>query len=295
MFLWASCFPLLAIGVDYSPHITFAALRAVLAGVILIVFAFAQGKHLPRSPGVWFHLCLIGLGATSLGFLGMFHAAELVSPGIATVIANTQPLFASVLAVFVLNVWLSARGIVAIVVCFLGVVMIALPKIYDGGGTGYVLGIGYIFLAAIGISVSNVFIKKVSGRVDALMAMGLQMLIGSVPLIVGAWLTEDLSRIQWNYNFVLVLFALALPGTALVYWLWCSVLERVQLNTANMFTFLVPFFGLGMGWLFFEETLSFIQAAGFGVTVIGIVLSTHSGAVVSATGTKGSKKALPRG
>lgn len=32
----------------------------------------------------------MAFGATTLGFLGMFHAAEFVSPGLATIIANAQ-------------------------------------------------------------------------------------------------------------------------------------------------------------------------------------------------------------
>jgi hypothetical protein len=32
MFLWAACFPLITAGLQYAPHLTFATMRAVLAG-----------------------------------------------------------------------------------------------------------------------------------------------------------------------------------------------------------------------------------------------------------------------
>jgi hypothetical protein len=38
-----------------------------------------------------------------MGFSGMFLAGGLVSPGLATVLANIQPLIATVLGYFVLN------------------------------------------------------------------------------------------------------------------------------------------------------------------------------------------------
>lgn len=44
----------------------------------------------------------------------------------------------------------------------------------------YGLEIFYIFLIAVGISISNVLISKLAGRVDALRAMGWQLIIGSV-------------------------------------------------------------------------------------------------------------------
>ncbi|WP_246040508.1 EamA family transporter [Roseovarius arcticus] len=79
------------------------------------------------------------------------------------------------------------------------------------------------------------------------MAMGLQLLIGSVPLAVLAGMTEDPAAIQWSFTFVVVLLTLALLGSALVYVLWMSVLTEVPLNQANAFSFLAPIFGLIIG------------------------------------------------
>lgn len=277
MVLWAACFPLITAGIEYAPHLTFAALRAVLAGVTLTVLAFALRRPLPQGLRDWLLIALVGFGATSLGFLGMFHAAELVSPGIATVITNTQPLLAAVLAGVVLRERLTGRGRMALGLSFVGIILIASPGLLDGGRDYYILGVSYILMAAVGITVSNVVIKRISGRVDALMAMGLQMLIGSLPLIIAAWITEEPATIEWSSTFVLVLLALSLPGTALVYWIWFSVLERVPLNRANAFSFLIPIFGLAMAMLFYDETLGRLQMVGFVLTVLGVTLITRGG------------------
>ncbi len=53
---------------------------------------------------------------------------------------------------------------------------------------------------------SNVLIKRIAGEVDALMAMGIQMLIGGLPLLVMAWVFEQPQEIIWSSRFV---FALA--------------------------------------------------------------------------------------
>ena len=95
MLLWAACYPLLTIGIQLAPHLSFATLRALIAGLVLVGLACALRRPFPRKVSVWATLSVMGFGATSLGFLGMFHAAEFVSPGIATVIANTQPLLAA--------------------------------------------------------------------------------------------------------------------------------------------------------------------------------------------------------
>lgn len=277
MLLWAICFPLITVGIDYAPHLTFAALRALIAGFALTGLAFLLRRPLPKRPSDWFMLVLIGLGATSLGFLGMFHAAELVSPGIATVIANTQPLLAAILASFVLGEYLTGRSKVALMVSFLGIIVIASPHLLGDGSTSFAVGLAYIILAALGITLSNVLIKKIAGRIDIFMAMGLQMLFGSLPLMVVAAMTETPTAIQWSYTFITVLLVLSLPGTALVYWLWCSVLEKVPLNRANAFSFLIPVFGLTIGMLFYGESLTEFQFVGVFITIAGVAFVVRGG------------------
>ncbi|WP_138380717.1 DMT family transporter [Luteithermobacter gelatinilyticus] len=274
MFLWAMCFPLIYWGLPYAPHLTFAALRAFLAGVVLLVPALMMNCSFPTGLRTWMMLGAIGLGATTLGFLGMFHAAEFVSPGIATVIANTQPLMAAGLAAIVLKERLNRRGKAGLFLGFLGVLFIALPTLFSETGTDdrYVRGVVYIILAALGITVSNVLIRYQAGRMDALHAMGWQLVLGGVFLAIPALATEDVGTVMWERPFVLSLLGLAVPGTALAYWLWCRILEQAELNHANAFSFLVPVFGLSLGQVFFQEKIGAMVAAGIVMTVLGIVL-----------------------
>src|SRR3546814_20237269 len=51
-----------------------------------------------------------------------------------------------------------------------------------------------------------------------------------------------------------------------------SRLEKVELNRANAFTFLVPIFGLAIGATLFGERLAWIQAAGVVLVLVGTVL-----------------------
>tara|TARA_R110002110_G_scaffold85816_5_gene223954 strand:+ start:7441 stop:8298 length:858 start_codon:yes stop_codon:yes gene_type:complete len=277
MLLWAACFPFILAGLEFSPHLTFASLRAILAGLTLTILALALRKPIPREPRVWAMLTIVGLGATSLGFLGMFHAAEFISPGIATVVANTQPLLAAALAGVVLNERLTAQGKAGLILGFLGILVIAAPRLFSGGQENYIIGLAYIILAALGITVSNVLIKRIAGNVDALMAMGLQMLIGSIPLALGAWIMEEPATIQWSITFIWALLGLSLFGTALVYWLWFSVLEKTPLNQANAFSFLIPIFGLTISALFYGETLGWPQLVGIALIILGVGLVTRYG------------------
>ncbi|MEQ8356292.1 MAG: DMT family transporter [Kiloniellaceae bacterium] len=277
MFLWAVCFPLITIGIEFAPHITFAAIRALISGGALLAMALLLGRKLPRSRKDWLALTVIGVGATTLAFFGMFHAAEFVSPGIATVIANTQPLLAALLAHWFLGERLGIHGRLGLALGFAGIVLIAVPQISEGGGEAFRIGVTYIVISAIGISASNVVIKGIATKIDPLMAMGWQLVIGSIPLALIAFVTEDPSAIRWTGAFLGSLIALSLAGTAVAYWVWCTVLQSVALSRANAFAFLVPLFGLGMGAAFYGERLTALALAGIAVTLLGIFLVTKSG------------------
>jgi hypothetical protein len=92
--------------------------------------------------------------------------------------------------------------------------------------------------------------QRLTGHVDPIMAMGLQPLIGAVPLALLSVLTEDVSSLTWSREFVLVLVVLSALVSSLALWLWFEALERAELR-ANAFTFLVPIFGIAIGAAFF--------------------------------------------
>ena len=108
------------------------------------------------------------------------------------------------------------------------------------------------------------------------MAMGFQLLIGALPLMVIAWTLEEPQDIIWSNRFLFALVGLSLPGTALVYWLWFRILEKVPLNHANAFAFLIPIFGLSMGVLLYGEEIGWFEASGVALTLLGIALVSRT-------------------
>ena len=273
MLLWASCYPLITVGLDSAPHLTFAVLRAVLAGTTLLAVGIILRKPFPRDGSIWGWIILAGLGMTGLGYYGMFHAAEFVSPGLATVIANGQPLIAAGLAFLFLRERLSSKGWIGLWLGFAGILIIAGPRILQGP-LALSTGFAYVLLAAFGVAVGNIAIKKLSGRADAAIAMGLQLLIGAVPLAFLALLTEDQGRIDWSPVFIASLLGLAIPGTALAFWLWQYTLGKIELSKANVFSFLVPVFGLTIGAAFFGERLTPLIIMGTAIATAGVWLTT---------------------
>lgn len=276
-FLNALCFPLITLGLTHVSHMTFATLRAVSAGLVLGVVAIMLRRPIPTDFRSWIALTLIGLGATTLAYFGMFHAAEFVSPGLATIIANCQPLIAAALAFAFLSERLRPAQYFGLAIGFLGIVVVALPQLDIRRGFDGVIGPAFIVLAAAGLAVSNVLMKGVRHRIDPLVAMSAQLLLGAIPLAVLALALEQPFQIHFSWEFVFSLSVLALLGTALTSWLWFWVLDRLPLSQANAFTLLTPVFALLLGIGFFGEQFGLSLAFGLVLTAIGLVIVERYG------------------
>lgn len=269
MFLWAVCFPLIQVGIASSPPMWFAGLRALLAGLVLLAGARLAGRPPLRGAGVWRAVAFVGLTTTSLGFFGMFFGGGLVSPGLATVVANTQPLLAAPLAAIALGDHLRPLQWVGLLTGFIGIALIGAPGMAVPEQT---LGVAYILLGAVGVAVGNIVLKRLAGRADVFWAMGWQLTIGAVPLVGLGWVLEDPTAIVWNLSFVASWVLLSIIGTSVAFVLWFSLLGRASLNQLNVFTFLTPIFGLAMGGLFFHERLGWMAMFGSVLGVISIFI-----------------------
>lgn len=271
MFLWALCFPLISIGLATTPPLYFAALRAFVAGASLLVLAILLRRPFPHHAHVWMKLAGVGLGTTSLGFGGMFLAGGIVSPGIATVLANAQPLIAAVLAYFVLSERLDPPVRIGLSIGFAGIILTAFSSLGSQSATNALLGSVYILLAALGVAAGNVLLKSLADEIDPLVVVGCQFVIGAVPLLSLALVFESPINIVWSLAFTVDLLALSLFGTALAFVLWFSLMHRNKLTRLNTFTFLTPVFGLLIGAFFFNERLGWLEIGGVLLILIGIV------------------------
>ncbi|WP_420389494.1 DMT family transporter [Marinobacter sp.] len=268
--LWAICFPFIVVGLPDAPPLLFAALRALLAGLCLVLIAIWQGGRISYSPRQWMMLTVIGISYTGMGLGGMFMGAGKLGPGMATVLANAQPLFAAVLSVIFIKEILTLRMLAGLLVGFVGVVVLAMPEM-NYGNTRFI-GAVYVLGGSIGTAIGNVLLKYRAGKDDIFWAMGMQLLIGSAFLAIASVAFGEGFVVDWTWSFATALFVLAIPATALMVVLWYALLASAPLNSLNPFTFLTPVFGLIIGVFAFDETFSLIEIVGLLITVVGLVI-----------------------
>lgn len=278
--LWAICFPFITVGLADAPPLLFAALRALFAGLLLLAIpTILRRPPQPRTtanPSNLLHLAGIGLTFTAMGFGGMFLGGGSVSPGLATVLAGSQPLVAALMAAIWLEEPLTRRVQIGMILGFIGVTMVGSEALWFSGHR-YLAGMAWILVGVLGTASGNILLKRFAGT-EILRPMGLQLLFGSAFLLALSLLRQETWHIQWSLGLVVSLTVLSSLATAMMVLLWYALLQRYPLNRLNIFSFLTPAFGLLIGKTFFEEALSLLQLAGIAVILLGIAVMQWWGA-----------------
>ena len=273
-FFWAICFPLIELGHRAAPPLKFAAIRSAIAGLSLVLpLIFLRRIRFWNSKVIIFSF-FVSITHTVMGFGGMFLADGRIAPGLATVLANTQPLIAAVLAYYFLKERLSLQNLLGLIIGFFGIVIIAFPKFLGDASSQGFLGIGYILVGALGTGAGNVIMKKSTAECDLLQLTGYQLSIGGLVLFILSLFFEPQGQINWHSSFNWSLIILAIPGTSLTTVIWINLLKNVSLTKLNVFTLLTPAFGMAIGFLFFKERFSFIELLGIVFALGGVYLAT---------------------
>ena len=191
---WGACFLAIRWGLEYAPVLWFAALRAIVAGVALLIVAGVMRRPIPLGLHAWFLITALAAVNVTVAFGAMFAGVAGLATGTAAVLANAQPLLIVLPAWWLYGEAVSARTVVALMVGFAGLLMVALP---GGGGSGAVLSL----LAAVGITAGTLLARRL-GELDILMVSGWHFVIGGVALAVWAAAVEGAPQIAWTPRFV---------------------------------------------------------------------------------------------
>jgi O-acetylserine/cysteine efflux transporter len=237
--IWGTNFVVIHQGLAQFPPLTFATLRFFLASVPLL--AFVSRPRMPLTRVALYGL-LVGTGQFGL----MLYAMDgRISPGLASVLIQTQAFFTVALALAVAGERLSVRGFAGLALCATGVLVATAFT----GGENSVFGVVLVLGAAFAWGAANI-VARTAGRVNALALVVWSNVFAVPPLLIAAWFFEGHDRISQA-------FAEATPsGWATVLWqafgnaiigyaAWNWLLGRHPASQVAPLGLLVPVFGLG--------------------------------------------------
>ncbi|MDF1479726.1 DMT family transporter [Leifsonia sp. H3M29-4] len=260
---WGSCFVAISIGLQDAPLLWLAAMRALTAGVALLLVTGIRRTPLPRDRHTWVLIVCLGVVNVALAYAAMFGGIIGLSTGVAAILANVQPILILLPAWWLYHERPSRTALVAMLLGLAGLLLIVLPA---GLGTGAWLSLSSAVAVTIGTLISRVV------RADPFVVAAAQLLIGGAVLAIAAAVVEGPPTINWNVRFVLVLLFMSLVGTAATTVAWFAEARRARLDILTTWTLLVPVVGIALSLVFLDERQSVWGWVGTAVVLVSMLV-----------------------
>jgi drug/metabolite transporter (DMT)-like permease len=272
--VWGSTFAAIRIGVETVPPAVLSGGRFLVAGVLMLAFALARGERLPRAPGAWAKIALLGLSMIVCSNGVVTWAEQYVPSNQAALLVASSSLWMAWLGTLGPRghslAWRSKAGIL---VGFAGVALLFWPA--SGARADAPLApfaqLAMLF-AAFSWAAGSVFARNYPLELPTAMLSALQMLAGGLLMGALALATGEAHPISWTVPGALALGYLALLGSCLSYATYFWLIRTTTPDKLGTIAYVNPAVATLLGWWLLDESLSALQVAGMVVILAGVVL-----------------------
>ena len=268
--LWGSSYTFIKIAVDTIPPLTVAAVRVVLAALLLTLFVQWRGLRFPTSAATWRALLVQACFNSILPFSLITWGEVHIDSGLAGILNATPPIFVFITTYFWTRHEPATLRQFLGVICGLGGVVLII-------GTDTLAGLGNQTLAQLAITAASVCyaIAAIYGRrfadLHPMIPAAATLICACVVLVPASLLLEQPWHATPSSASIAALVVLAVFSTALALILYFRILNTLGSMGVASNSYLRAGFSVLLGILFLGEHLSLAAAGGLALIVLGVV------------------------
>ncbi len=281
-FVWGSTYLAIRVGVREVPPLLLAAMRFLVAGLVLYGWMVAQGERSP-NPRQWASVSLLAVLIFVIDYGLVFWAEQQVPSGLAAVMMATIPVFMALSEIIFLRTQrLTVRLALALLIGIGGVAVLVSRTLNLGGAPVDRVGAVALIVASMSWSVASVITRKLPLPSSKVMSSGAQMLAGGIFLALAAaalgefrnFHPSNVSRGAWFALLYLIVAGSIIGFTAYV-WL----IHHESPTKVGTYAYVNPVVAVLVGY--------FLGGEGLGVrTILGTLLVLISVVVITTTRAK---------
>ncbi len=276
-FVWGSTFLAIRVGVHEVPPLLLAAMRFLVAGLVLYVWSVARGEPSPTRRQ-WISASLLALLIFVFDYGLLFWAEIRVPSGIAAVMMATIPAFIALSEVIFLRTQrLSVRLAFALLLGIAGVAILVSHSLNLGGAPIDTIGAAALIFASLTWSVAAVLNRKLTLPQSKVMSAGAQMLAGGVMLTLAAagfgefrnFHPSAISRGAW-----LALLYLIVAGSIVGFTAYVWLIHHESPTKVGTYAYVNPVVAVLVGYFLGGEALGIRTVLGTICVLISVVVIT---------------------
>ena len=264
---WGYTWVLAKQGLVYAPPFAFAAERCVGGALTLILVLKLIGRPLKLvAPGP-----TLAIGLTQVAGFMVFQTWALVEggPGKTAVLIFTMPIWTLLMAWPLLGERVRGKQWLAAASTLIGLLLIIEPWDMHSSLFSKFLGL----MAALCWATGTILIKRLRSTtpVDLLTLTAWQMILGAVPLVVLSLVVTERPT-DWTLSYMGILAFMSIGSTAMCWWLWIYILDRVPAWEASLSVLGTPVVAILSSRLTFGEEFKTSEVAGILLIGTGLAL-----------------------
>jgi drug/metabolite transporter (DMT)-like permease len=264
----------------YAPPFAFAAERCIGGALALLLALKLMGRPI-KLEAPWPTLA-IGLAQVSGFMLLQTWALVEGGSGKTAVLIFTMPIWTLLMAWPILGERIVGKQWLAALSTLTGLLLIIKPWDMHSSLLSKFLGV----MAALCWAIGTILIKRLRSKyqVDLLSLTTWQLILGAVPLALLAWVVPERAT-EWTVPYMGILVFMSVVSTAMCWWLWIYILDRVPAWEASLSVLGTPVVAIISSRLLLGEEFKASE-------VIGILLIGGGLALLSLLAWVASRKAI---
>jgi len=278
--VWGSTYLAIRFAVETMPAFLHASLRFLISGAVLFIWRRAASDAKPTL-AQWKSTAIVGTFLL-LGGNGLVALAEKTIPsGIAALVIATSPFWLVLFEAFrsggAKPTWMS---IVGLVIGFGGVFLLIGPARLTGAHQSFdPFGVVLLLIAPVLWSLGSIYAKGADMPKSTLLSTGMQMLMGSISLLIVSVATGELngfslgaiSMRSWWGLIYLITFG-SLVGFVSYGWL----LHNAPISLMSTYAYVNPVVAVFLGWLLASEVLNARIALASAIIIGSVILINYA-------------------
>lgn len=276
VFMWSTVGSAFKLTLAYLSPVQMLLYASFISVLILFLILVAR-KKLPLlfSHGLKrvFHSALNGLLNPLLFYIVLFYAYDLLLTQEAMVLNFTWPVTLTLLSIFILNQKISWKSLLAIIVSFIGILIIATKgdvlSLKFTNPTGVALALGSTLIW------SAYWIVNIKDDRDEIVKLFLNFSFGFVYILITCLILDLWVLPEWQAVAGSVYIGLFEMGFAYVFWLKGLQLSSTTAKVSNLI-FMAPFISLFLINLTVKEEIYWSTFAGLGFITAGIIMQRRA-------------------
>lgn len=265
---WGSSFLLIKIAIRHFDSSVIPLGRTAFGAAALLLIPSAR-KRISREH--WPRLLVLGFVWMALPFLLYPLAEQTVSSAITGMMNGGLPVVVTVVTAIWVRVVPSPRRILAVLVGFSGIALIAVPSIHDGS-TADAKGILLLLLALLSYAVAINLARPLQAVYSpATLMLNVELIACIFSLPYGLW---GFSQSTFAWPALGALALLGVLGTGFAFVLFALLTKRTGAVRSMIPTYFTPIVGTILGKLFNNEPIMMLSIVGMFIVIIGAWLTS---------------------